>query len=310
MEKPLLSICIPTFNRAEYLKNCIDAIAGQEGFDEIEVVISDNYSTDGKQDIGEKYARDYPNIHYFRNAENVIDMNYPLVFQRAKGVLRKLTNDTVLYKPGAIKYMLNAVKENMDSRPQLYFLNKEDNGAEPRYYNTLENYIGNIGYLLTWIGSVALWEEDVDDLDTFINNTDSRLAQVPFLLEQFEKHGGSVVYPKSIMGGVLPKNKNLTYGLYQVFYVNFLGFIRPYAEQGKISNECYEKVRKVLLLDFFCRWIVNWEKDRRKYRFSETENLKELIENEYKNEPYFKEYKFRLIKLRLKTDIRKIVRRV
>ena len=310
MDKPLLSICIPTFNRAEYLENCLEAIVQQDGFEEIEVVISDNCSTDATQTLGEKYAQTYRNIKYFRNEENVLDMNYPLVFRRANGVLRKLTNDTILYKPGAIRYMLDAVIENIDLKPQLYFLNKEDSVTYPKHYADFEQYVGDIGYLLTWIGSVAIWDEDADDLDTFINNTDSRLAQVPYLLEHFEKHNGAVVYPKNIMGGISPKNKNLTYGLYQVFYVYFLGFIKPYVDQGKISTDCYAKVRKVLLMDFFCQWIVNWEKNKNLYRFSESENLKELVENEYREEPYFGEYKRKLQKLRIKADIHKIARRL
>lgn len=309
MNKPLLSICIPTFNRAEYLERCLEAIVQQEGFEEIEVVISDNCSSDGTQKMCKAYENKFINVHYFRNDENVNDGNFPLVFQRAKGKLRKLTNDTIIYKPGAIQYMLNAIKENINVKPQIYFLNREDVINSKMKYTDLEEYIGDLGYLLTWIGSVAIWEEDVDDLNTFIYNTDSHLAQVPYLLEHFEKHHGAIVYPQSIMGGLSPKRKNLTYGLYQVFYVNFLGFIKPYMEQGKISSECYEKVRKGLLMDFFCQWIVNWEKNKDLFRFSESENLRDLVENEYRNDPYFKEYRHKLVRMRLKADIHKIVRR-
>ena len=309
IEKPLLSICIPTFNRADYLEKCLEAIVNQDGFDEIEVVISDNCSSDGTQKLGEKYSLTYSNVKYFRNEENVVDMNFPLVFQRANGVLRKMTNDTILYKPGAIRYMLNAVRDNIEEKPQIYFLNKEDTLIAPKHYISLEKYLEDIGYRLTWIGSVAIWEEDANDLGSFMSNTDSRVAQVPYLLEHFEKHNGAVVYPKLIMGSISPKNKNLKYGLYQVFFVNFLGFIKPYLNQGKISADCYEKVQKDLLMDFFCQWIVNWEKYKDQYQFSDSENLKKLVENEYEDEPYYGEYKRRLIKLRISADIHKIVSR-
>lgn len=309
MDNPLLSICIPTYNRAEYLKECLDSIVTQERFEEIEVVISDNCSNDGTQKLGEKYARMYENIRYYRNDENVMDMNYPIAFRRAHGVLRKLTNDTVLYKPGAIKYMLEATYDNIHEKPQIYFLNCEDDGVIPRRYDRLEDYVRDIGYFLTWIRSVAVWDVDVYDLDTFTNNTDSKLAQVPYLLEHFEKHHGAVVFPKNIMDGISPQNKNLTYGLYQVFYVNFLGFLRFYVTQGKISSECYEAVRKNLLLDFFSQWIVNWMINQNQFRFSKDENLKELVENAYKNEVYFKQYKCKLIKLFIWGVLHKIIRR-
>ena len=113
MNKPLLSICIPTYNRASYLEQCLESIVGQECFDSrVEVVISDNCSTDDTQTVGMQYQEQYGNIHYFRNEENVLDRNFALVFQRATGYLRKLTNDTVIYKAGAIEYMLKAAEEN------------------------------------------------------------------------------------------------------------------------------------------------------------------------------------------------------
>ena len=48
MNKPLLSICIPTYNRSYYLKECLDCIVCQfrdkEVCDQVEIVISDNAS--------------------------------------------------------------------------------------------------------------------------------------------------------------------------------------------------------------------------------------------------------------------------
>ena len=83
--KPLLSICIPTYNRAAYLRQCVDAIVGQEGFDDrLEVVISDNCSTDDTQAVSLEYQEKHPNIHYYRNEENIRDQNFPLSFRTTR----------------------------------------------------------------------------------------------------------------------------------------------------------------------------------------------------------------------------------
>ena len=122
MTQPLLSICIPTYNRASFLDQCLSAIVHQDGFDErVEVVISDNASTDNTQELCKKYTEQYPNIRYFRN--EVMGPNLHPVLQRATGLLRKVTNDTILYQPGAIEYMLQAIEENKEKKPQIYFLN-------------------------------------------------------------------------------------------------------------------------------------------------------------------------------------------
>jgi len=57
-EKPLLSICIPTYNRAEYLAKSLDTLVCLPEFNssEVEVVISDNASTDNTQEVAKKYG--------------------------------------------------------------------------------------------------------------------------------------------------------------------------------------------------------------------------------------------------------------
>jgi glycosyltransferase involved in cell wall biosynthesis len=71
--KPILSICIPTYNREKYLEECLESIIHQEWFSEegIEIIISDNASIDNTSGLVKKYQDQYPNIKYFRNDENI-----------------------------------------------------------------------------------------------------------------------------------------------------------------------------------------------------------------------------------------------
>ena len=56
-KQPLLSICIPTYNRAEYLEGALKNIVTDSAFDSrVEVIISDNASTDNTQEVGKKYS--------------------------------------------------------------------------------------------------------------------------------------------------------------------------------------------------------------------------------------------------------------
>ncbi len=70
---PVLSICIPTYNREKYLKECIDSIINQEWFneEEIEIVISDNASIDNTTEVVKSYQEKYTNIKYLKNEENI-----------------------------------------------------------------------------------------------------------------------------------------------------------------------------------------------------------------------------------------------
>ena len=89
-DKPILSICIPTYNRADYLKECLDSVVaqfdGREIRDNVEVVISDNASSDNTCELAEEYCKKFNNIKYFRNNKNVgFDLNVINVVEKANG---------------------------------------------------------------------------------------------------------------------------------------------------------------------------------------------------------------------------------
>lgn len=72
MKKPILSICIPTYNREKYLKRLLDSIVNQDFFsDHIEIVINDWPSIDNTKELVSFYQKKYKNIKYFRNNKAV-----------------------------------------------------------------------------------------------------------------------------------------------------------------------------------------------------------------------------------------------
>lgn len=305
--KPILSICIPTYNRADYLRKCLEAIVSQDGFDErVEVVISDNCSTDDTGKVAGEFAEKHGNIRYFRNDANYRDRNFALSLQRASGSLRKLTNDTIIYKPGAVRYMLDAAERWAEERPQIYFLAGGTKAEDPLRADTLEEYIDTIGINLTWIRSLAVWEDDVDDLSVLEEYAHTNLAQVPFLLGNFAKRGSAVIYDRAVMDMMEVDKKNLAYGLFHVFHDNLLGFIRPHAEAGEISPGCYERLRKSILMDFFTIWMYNLRVNPDQYVVSD-EDLPLLLKEAYGKEDYYKEFTRRLRSMIIKTKIRGIL---
>lgn len=61
-QSPLVSICCLTYNHAPYLRQCLDGFMMQERTFQIEILIHDDASTDGTQDIIREYAEKYPDM--------------------------------------------------------------------------------------------------------------------------------------------------------------------------------------------------------------------------------------------------------
>ena len=307
--KPVLSLCIPTYNRAELLRGCLESIVTQESFDSrTEVVVSDNCSTDNTEEICRQFAEKYENIRYFRNDRNIQDQNFALSIKRAQGQLRKLTNDTTRYRAGALRYLLEAAGTHNAERPMIFFLSSKQRNDSVIEAKTLEAFIDATGVGITWINSIALWEDDCEDLSIFHNEAQTNMAQVPFLFSCFERHANALIYEKKIMDVAVVPDKNLTYGLFHVFHDNLLRFMKQARNEQKITQGCYDRFRKKLLLDFFALWTVNQEMMKDRYRFSD-ESLKDLVRKAYKNEKYYWRYLIRREFIRMKTIAIKLVTR-
>ena len=85
---PILTICIPTFNRGHYLQECLNSIISSiSGFEFcIEILISDNASEDNTIEIVESFQKNYPLIKLNRNNKNIGgERNFRLLASLAQG---------------------------------------------------------------------------------------------------------------------------------------------------------------------------------------------------------------------------------
>jgi len=67
--KPKISIIIPTYNRANYVEQTIESALVQD-YENYEVIVSDNASTDNTTEVVEKYL-DNNNFRYYKNETNI-----------------------------------------------------------------------------------------------------------------------------------------------------------------------------------------------------------------------------------------------
>ena len=90
--KPLVSIGIPTYNRAaSYLPQALQCAVGQS-YANIEIVVSDNCSTDNTAEIVSGFND--PRIRYFKHEKNIgPNNNFNFAWQQAKGVYFQLLHD-------------------------------------------------------------------------------------------------------------------------------------------------------------------------------------------------------------------------
>lgn len=108
-----LSICIPTYNRCNYLQRCIESIIGYQG-DDIEIIVQDNNSIDDTENI----VKSFPDkrIDYRKNSSNIgARLNVRSIIDRAKGEYCFFLTDDDMLVPGVIHIILDFIDKNNPS---------------------------------------------------------------------------------------------------------------------------------------------------------------------------------------------------
>lgn len=117
LKRPRLSVAIPTYNRGSFLQENLRSLASQIAvLDEpVEVVVSDNASTDDTQAIVAAHIADVGPITYFRNATNLgMDENADLAIRRSRGEYVLLFGDDDMLEPDALATILQCLNDHPD----------------------------------------------------------------------------------------------------------------------------------------------------------------------------------------------------
>jgi glycosyltransferase involved in cell wall biosynthesis len=82
MSAPVVTVCVPVFDAAPYIKQCIKSVLAQEFKDWI-LLVADNCSTDGTWEILQKFQ--HPQIKLFRHPRNLGPVaNWNFVLEKAE----------------------------------------------------------------------------------------------------------------------------------------------------------------------------------------------------------------------------------
>lgn len=109
---PLVSVGLPVFNGENYLEEAVDSILGQS-FGDLELVISDNASTDRTPAICRAYARSDPRVRYLRNGVNLgAAANYTRVFEASSGRFFKWCAHDDVCDPGFLARCVEVLRED------------------------------------------------------------------------------------------------------------------------------------------------------------------------------------------------------
>ncbi len=132
---PLLSICILTYNRAPTLRATLDSILPQVSAEpRIEVVVSDNASTDNTPTVIQEFSERYASLRYHRNPQNLgFDGNVIACIEQARGAYVAFFSDDDIALPNTFQ----RIAAELDARaPAILYLNHYSFWTDVYFANT------------------------------------------------------------------------------------------------------------------------------------------------------------------------------
>lgn len=283
---PFLSICIPTFNRAETLKKTLESITNDPFFsntDKIEVVVSDNCSPDHTRDIVSSFLEKFPKkITYFRNEKNVIDKNFEIALRHGRGCFRKLQNDSFGFQAGLLEPLVKILEQLHKTKPVVFLVNEEPPAGEETltYCTSMDEFLEKVSYKCTWIGGFGIWAEDIETLGDFSRASNLHLVQTDVLLRLIAQKKSAIVIREAMQPCFLTGRKG-GYNIAKVFGANYLSILKKHVTAGMLSRSNYDVEKKRVLVEHTLPFLASKDHD-----FEIDDFMHHL--RDYHEESYFK----------------------
>ncbi len=114
MAEPKVSVCMPCYNRQDYVGQAIESVLAQS-FSDFELLIADNCSEDNTAKIAQEYAAKDQRITFIQNPRNIgICSSLNSLLLKAKGQYIKFCFSDDLLAPECLKVFVGIMDKNPD----------------------------------------------------------------------------------------------------------------------------------------------------------------------------------------------------
>ncbi len=246
MKQKILSLCFPTYNRGWCMKEQIERLKScpRETLDKMEIIVSDNCSTDDTQQIVESAIESGFQCRYIRNETNLgMDGNFVSCFRKAQGRYVWLLGDddfVIIETLCEIVQKLNASQEyglmHLYAKPENHLSGFVE-------YTNLDNCLKEISYNITFISANIVNTRYVQMVD-FDKYMGTWFTLMPVYINALLGEQQNIVFYKSAFDGGFDKKRNGGYNYFEVFVRNYQEIWIEYYRDRKISLSQFNFLKK------------------------------------------------------------------
>lgn len=277
---PLLSICIPTYNRAPYLDACLRSIYSQVGNNElVEVVVSDNASTDATPAVIDKYMALYSNMRAVRNETNIdADPNIYYVTTLGKGKFVKMQGDDDYFLDGKIMPLLHL----LHSHPEcgVFHISVINGNRPPLLESGMSKFLEATTLYAAFISSVVLRREDLEKIENPALFMSSKFNQLYLQYSILKDNPNFCIMYDNIFsyGGAY----NPKYSFAEVFFNGYPSILSHFVGAGLTAEEIAREKKRT-----FYHYTIPWFRNNK--ATVTNDEFEDIYKKYYQDEPYYED---------------------
>ena len=302
MNKPLVSLCMPTNGVIDWVFPVLESIYNQNVNNELfEVVITDNgNNAEFKKSIKE-YLQTHINIVY-AETQALPFVNEIESYKRASGELIKFVNHRTKLIQGTLKKLIDYTYKNRDEKPITYFANGVlKTSKNVHEYYSFDEFVKNLSYWSSWSTGMTMWKSDFEKLPEDVSEFNELFPHTNVLFH--ERDRGKYIIDNSVIFDEIPQGKKAkgNYDLYYAFGVEYPRIIENLLKDGSISRGTFDYVADKNL-EFIA--LLYWQYNiRKEYCSYDLTGLNDMFNYYYSRNSLNK----KIVKHVIKSVIRKIM---
>lgn len=263
----ILSICIPTYNRAELLQMTLESIVKTKSFQslKVEVVISDNTSPDNTEEIVRFFCSLYPDRIFYWKHTSPIDshFNFEYALGMGHGKIIKLNNDNFPFADGSLDRLIQELEE-YGEKYSIFFPEQHEMefSENEKILSSVEEVIDKVSFDISAIHMLCLKRETYQQLQNPFRAWDRHFPHVDILFRLLNQGEQAVRISHIAMERqwvIYTRNQAREYAY------NYISFLYEQKDMGKLSRKTLQKEKMRILFkltipvhfDFFHQFNVS-----------------------------------------------------
>ena len=170
----MISVIVPVYNVEKYLEECLDSIKNQT-FNDIEVILVNDGSTDNSKEICERYCSQDPRFHLINQENKGQSIARNRGVAESKGEFIVFIDSDDIVRVDLLDQLINYMSDEIDivecdKTEDIQYLNEKGEDIQVKEFDSNEALYKCFNHVVSWSPVAKLYRREIVEKIPFLEN--------------------------------------------------------------------------------------------------------------------------------------------